>query len=434
MVHSDIELQPSAVSSEVCIVPEAEFKKGDVVKSLFSIHARLRALLVVGLTVASMLVMVNLGVDVLTASVPPWVNTQEEEPLRWMAKRDQLMSRVAGILGDYNTDSVDELRPLGVVLGFSTIARGVDPLQLDDADPAQRRWVNLATGGTGFFWLHQESCMFLSSGLRPEKVVIGIHPAYLVGRRPYLQSASTVSDIACAGLKSDHLKRAITDFCWTTRERVIVSTAIDNALLRARRRVMSGQPFEMIWTPVNEPWQSFQSPVPQQESAASIERQRDHFERMGWFDAERYRDTREQVGYLIDVVRRFRKIGSDVTVVIMPESSYLQKNIPAVAEQRLTDVLELAFPEQPVAVINLRAALADHAFRDNTHPNEQGRIQITSRLIREIFAAPVVAPHCQSDADVCTVSESRQADQSQHLSSNSLRLFTGFNGRSAEGP
>ena len=84
-------------------------------------------------------------------------------------------------------------------------------------------------------------------------------------------------------------------------------------------------------------------------------------------------------------------MGTEVVVLLLPESSSLRALIPPEAMSCLREALGRGFGPDAPMVVDLRAAIADDQFHDSIHPNKSGREATTRQLLEALHARPTPA-------------------------------------------
>jgi len=136
--------------------------------------------------------------------------------------------------------------------------------------------------------------------------------------------------------------------------------------------------------PSMDPWlEPAHAPLPQGPAAMKV--QLDSFEGYGWFDRAHYamyRDTEEKA--LLDLISNLRAGGSEVLLVMMPETSTLRARVPAEEQPFLVDSVQRHFVANSPAILDLRSSMPDDMFIDYAHLNEAGRTEFTLLLARAL--------------------------------------------------
>ena len=101
---------------------------------------------------------------------------------------------------------------------------------------------------------------------------------------------------------------------------------------------------------------------------------------VGAFDAKGYSVNGANARALVNSIKKLRSKGTQVLIVLMPESKPVRDRVPPEAQEVLKTVLNDAFGDNPPDVIDFRAAMSDDMFADATHLNDTGEQELTKRL------------------------------------------------------
>jgi hypothetical protein len=275
--------------------------------------------------------------------------------------RELVASRTSAVIAEHPA------QPIAVIVGASSAYDGMIPAVLDGADPAHRRWLNLAATGSSFDELRYTFAPLFASGLAADLVVVAVHPSWLAGR--------VVGDPMLDALMLPDAPRT----SWLLYHRGLVNHAIRDELASAHASLLVeqlGVPFDSVYPPAADPWTTHRRTIGDRDPD-----RRDQMElwrRKRWFDASWYARSDDEPNAAADVIAASKRTGKRVVIVFMPESSTLRAAVPAEAEAAFHRALARV-PAPPV-VIDLRAAIPDDRFLDHIHLDEAGARLLSTTL------------------------------------------------------
>jgi hypothetical protein len=280
--------------------------------------------------------------------------------------RELVAGRVSAVLA-----SGADAAPLAVIVGSSSAADGLVPARLAAADPARRRWLNLATTGSSFDELRYTFGPMFASGLRAEVVVVAVHPGWFAGK--------VVGDPVLDALMLPELPQT----SWLLFNRGTLQHLARSALANARERMLLGLGvrFADVYAPVEDPWR--ERVLPEKWTHNLGDGQLDLWRHKRWFEAAWFERADEEVAAAADVFAGCARVGRRVVVVLMPESSMLRAKMPAAAEAALRRAIGAGGPE----VVDLRAVVPDAEFADHIHVGPPGAHRLSDLLPGRIDAA-----------------------------------------------
>lgn len=257
---------------------------------------------------------------------------------------------------------------LVVIGGFSTALLGIDPEGLESASPGWRV-VSLAGTGASFRELRYYLRPLARSTLRPDLVILGVHPSWLVvraGQGP--------------GPSRPGLRAALARWAWVRANSPRIGVSIRVGLVEARLRIGSwfGLPIAVLAPPGTE--RAWTPPVQRGEAGVYGATQMEGWARAGWFDPASYDASGPEARELGELLERLGAVTSRVAIVLMPESEPLRERLPEEAERALVTAVRSAAPQSPV--IDLRASVPEEEFWDRIHLYPKGRERLT-RLLAE---------------------------------------------------
>jgi len=261
--------------------------------------------------------------------------------------------------------------PLAVIIGSSSADNGLVPSVLAAADPAHRRWLNLASTGSSFDELRYTFGPLFASGLDADLVVVAIHPGWLAGR---LVGDPTLDAI----LLSSTAPRT----SWLLFNRGMVNHVARDALGDVRERVLLafGVRFDAVYPPAHDPWR--EHPLAEARDLARSGHQLALWKLKRWFEADWFAHADDEVATAAEVIAASQRVAKRVVVVLMPESTALRAAMPAAADAALGRALALL--PAPPPVIDLRAAIPDALFQDHIHVGERGARRLSAMLVERL--------------------------------------------------
>jgi hypothetical protein len=324
---------------------------------------------------------------------PSWLRPRED-PLGW--EHAGLAGRkVAGVVSECQRGEEGAGARLGVLLGRSTLREGLDPAILEKAGPPGFRWLSLYGSGGSFIYLEDPAWVLFASGLRPAVVLVAINP-YMLAGRPYLTEepcprlGEAAADLAAGELRpaARELRETLAASGWVLTYRRLVNQRYRRALLQARLRLFRawGLGVDALFPPDPDPWKVRLGGFPFHQTEQYRNLQLGWMRDFGWFDARSYSAGGPQAEALVRVIAGCRARGARVLLVLLPERSTLRSRVPARAAQYLRAALKEHFAADPPPVLDMRDALADELFCDQSHPNVRGRALASELLGRRLRA------------------------------------------------
>jgi hypothetical protein len=328
--------------------------------------ARYRSLVHVLGGVLGVLVVIDLALRLALGILPAaLLRTSFHDP----SNHERVAGRVSAVIAEG-----EHANPIAVIIGSSSAQDGFMAAELGAADPAHRRWLNLATTGSSFDELRYTFGPLFASELDADLLVIAIHPGWLAGR--------VVDDPAFdAILISSTAPRT----SWLLFNRGRVNQLARSALGDLREWLLLGKlgvPFDGVHPPTLEPWRD----SPRNDGvweAAFARHQLETWQRKRWFEASWFARADEEVDAAAEVVAAAQRTAKRVVVVLMPESSTLRAAMPVEAEAAFRRAL--ARLAAPPPVLDLRAAIPDELFKDHIHLGGRGA-QLLSTLMPDRIA------------------------------------------------
>ena len=353
--------------------------------------ARLRGVLVVvagGVVIfaaAHYVLAFALGAD--AAAVHP-----SQRPLGW-ALYERMWGRVAAVDRLYQRGQLPPDTRLGVFIGVSTTAAGIQRRFLDAEATTADRWIVLSGAGLSFENIENVMHPVFFCSLKPTTVVFGVHPQMLVGER-YLGDEPTAGPLRVVGRRRRALESHLADSSvlrwlrnhWAVKHRGIVGHFLRTRIYALRLFVFyfAGVNAERLATPAAEPWDEDPLWLWNMDDAQNqfAQAQLDFWSRRGHFKAENYDPDGAQARSFVRMISAYRELGAKVFVVIMPLRTTTRRIVPPNAKPCLYEVLHRAFPEAPPKVIDLEKAIPDRLFTDEAHLSKQGADRL-SKMVAE---------------------------------------------------
>jgi hypothetical protein len=278
--------------------------------------------------------------------------------------------------------------PLAVLLGFSTVREAFVPSRLaNEPGGAQFKWLNLGGSGASFFELKYYVEPLLRSHLKPELVVLGMHPVWMAGRlsNPKLVDAGPGTVLATLSRRRfGELKAEVIEWSWLAFNRNRTNLGLRRVFAWSREAVFleAGLPQSVLYPPSRDPWREerrYEGQVDEKLRATQM----GAWERFHWFETEHYGETAREAADALAVIKACQALANRVVLVYMPEGEALRERIPPAAQAAFEREVLARLETRPL-VIDLRAQLPESAFYDHIHVNESGR-PIASTLLAQHF-------------------------------------------------
>jgi hypothetical protein len=313
-------------------------------------------------------------------------------------------SQLAGVLRDSGGRAVVEPHErLGALLGSSTLECSVDPALLETESKGRPiRWLSLTGPGVNAGDLERMGRLLLRSGLRPDITVFVMSPGVLAQTDSFL-SDPVAFDLAAvrrhlaerhpmlAKEEAESILLAPWNRAFPNRTRV--SHWLRTSLFQARLDLFAkmGYGVAHVFAPRHNPW--LVSTWTQKQHAAPdfLETQMKGWRGKGWFNRASYSPDGPEMRNFLRLIRTLCDAGSEVVIVLVPESSRLRNSIPPAAVNSLATALNRAFGPTAPPVLNLRDAIPDPLFFDLVHLDPDGRVAFTKHLAQALdHLAPLV--------------------------------------------
>lgn len=332
-------------------------------------------------------IIVALGVLLPT----PKILMPEGIPMGW-ANVSYYGQKVATLEAAYNKNKIDPSTSFGFILGASVVREDFDPEIVSKVCDRGVRWVVFSNSGGCLKKMEYLSRPLFLSRVKPAVAVLGIYPTLLTGQLipPHIRRQNQIGnfkDIFNGNSKADVdrlLKKA-----WVFSKRKEMNDILKHSLYRIRLRMF--QWFELgpdalfaanpKINPFGADYKHYRTP---RGPKYHLKRQMTYWNLYGWFNPRAYQNNNGQAEALVRVIEDFQSRGTQVLIVLMPESTQLRSLEPPEALQALESVLENAFPAGTVPVIDMRDSMPEEYFYDFAHLNWAGRKLFSHRFAKTI--------------------------------------------------
>lgn len=343
--------------------------------------------------VATVTATANLAMMLVFGAAPVFLRRAEVlDP----AEYQRVGGQIAAAERDLSEPHRHDARPLVVVLGLSTAREDIDAAALGPKLCPPMRVLNLGSSGSSYrelaFYLRTLPRTHLHSAL----TLLAVHPVWLAERRPTAASLGSPGDqaevpsspkpIAAARAVARHL-----GWSWLSDNRRGMHAVFRNALAFVRERI--GDVFQLDMRSrfpdrATAPWAARIAYHELHAPPAFMDQQLRAWREYGWFDAANYTTSGAEAESLRQLVTEARALGGHVTMVLLPEQSFLRQRVPSAADSAFRQVLRGG---KVLASLDLRARLPDEMFYDYVHANAQGRAHVTTLLSGLAKVSPACA-------------------------------------------
>jgi hypothetical protein len=316
---------------------------------------------------------------------------------------EHVWQRVAAVDRLYHHGQLPPDTRLGVYMGVSTTASGIQRRFLDARATTADRWIVLSGAGLSFQNLESVMMPVFFCGLKPTTVVFGIHPQMLVGER-YIGDEGLVGPEYVVGRRRRALQSSFAKWPafallhkhWAAQHRFIMGEFLRGYMYAARLCVFyfGGVTAEYLSTPAAEPWDDDPLLLWNMDDVENqfADMQFNFWERRGHFEKDNYDPQGAQARALVRMIRAYRSLGAKVYLVIMPLRSTTRRVLPANAKPCLLELLEQSFPDNPPTIIDLQDAMPDKYFTDEAHLSKSGSDLLSKRVAEQLRATPASSP------------------------------------------
>jgi len=333
---------------------------------------RFRGLLPIAVLLAVFLVTADLLVLAGSGPVPAGRITDDWHVIPWndLEHAESQAANVESALGGSR-------KPFIVYMGGSTANTGIDPVILQQFGPCHTPAMGVCTLGTSMFRMREIAGPLIRRRLHASQALLGVHAVSLAGA--YSQeppsSMNPVPPLAHGDWRES--VRRLRWWNWFSTNHAYTENLIMSDLIKAR-----------AWldlSPKIEPWRPRPLTLPDRATPEYMQVQMEGFRLHGCFDPQRYLLHRDaEVGALKELVSQFRDLGTEVILVIMPESFVLRSRVPAEEEQFLIDSMMQGFGAGAPAILNFLDAMPEETFSDYAHLNEAGRAKFSLLLAQAL--------------------------------------------------
>lgn len=314
---------------------------------------------------------------------------------------ERTWGRIAAVDRSYKRGQLPRDTRLGVFIGVSTTAAGIQRQYLDAEASAADRWIVLSGAGLSFENIESVMWPVFYCSLKPTAVVFGVHPQMLVGER-YLGDEPTIGGERVVGRRRRALETQLKNLPalawlskhWAVEHRMLVGDYLRTRIYLLRLWIfwLAGVSADCLSPTAVQPWDEdalwlwYMNDVEHEVAQGQL-----HFwDRRGHFKPENYDPEGDQARALVRMIRAYRELDAKVFVVIMPLRTSTRKIVPANAKPCLYEVLRKAFPDAPPTVIDLDSAIPDRLFADEAHLTKTGADRL-SKLVAERLKASAPA-------------------------------------------
>ncbi|HEV3339854.1 MAG TPA: hypothetical protein VG125_05840, partial [Pirellulales bacterium] len=316
---------------------------------------------------------------------------------------EHIWQRVAAVDRLYHHGQLPPDTRLGVYLGVSTTATGIQRRFLDARATTADRWIVLSGAGLSFQNIESVMMPVFFCGLKPTTVVFGVHPQMLVGER-YLGNEASVGPQHVVGRRQRAIEshsarlpalRWLRKLCakhWAAQHRFIMGEFLRAQIYTGRLCVFyfCGVTAEYLSTPAAEPWDDDPLLLWNLDDVENqfAQMQIDFWTGRGHFERANYDPQGAQARALVRMIRAYRTLGAKVYLVIMPLRSTTRRVMPANAKPCLLEVIEKSFPDNPPTVIDFQDEIPDRYFADEAHLSKSGSDRLSKEVAEQLRATP----------------------------------------------
>lgn len=316
---------------------------------------------------------------------------------------ERVWRRVSALDRLYHRGQLPPDTRLGMYLGVSTTATGIQRHLLDERATAADRWMVLSGAGLSFENLESVMLPIFFCRLKPAAVVLGVHPQMLAGER-YLDEQPMLGKPRVIGRRGRAVTTRLSSLLgldglpqhWIVRNHGMVEQFLRGQMYGWRLGLLfaAGVSAEYVCEPATEPWDDDPLWLWNMNDAEDrfAHDQITYWSRQGHFKAKNYDPEGDQARSLVRMIRAYRDLGADVYVVIMPVRSSLRSRIPANAKPCLYEALRRGFPDDIPTVIDLEEAIPDRFYTDHAHLSKRGSEYLSRIVAKRLRAAPGASP------------------------------------------
>lgn len=327
--------------------------------------------------------------------------------------------RVAQTLREYREKRIAPQEFLAAIVGISEVREGIELRAMTQIIGPRWRLLGLGGAGSGMGSVQSYANLLLESDLRPDLVILGVGLPQLVDYRPRPDAAQPnfSERVRSRSLRGLAVEQRNAMWIYSRREDISVSVEFSVLELRARLLAAFGVALPDVDAHKRSPWREMiKTDWPEHFSTATLMAQEHDYESNGRFDLARYEDSPVSMSILIGIIEQFRRRGTRVVLVLMPQHSTLNRRIPPEALDILLRHLKINFPGNEPSILDLRMAIDDGGFVDLPHLNRRGSQALSRELgnrVRELLpkGAPLMAQHLERRSELQLRTTERQRDE-----------------------
>jgi hypothetical protein len=356
--------------------------------------ARCRGPVAMALALLGAMALVDLGLTALVGPADRWLPHGEWPTPHLATIVKKATGRLSAIARWRRSGEPGSAKPLCVLLGQSSFLSAVDPEALAESSGLPMRFLTIGGVGGSILKIAQISDLLTFSRLRPDVVVIAINDFMLAGS-PY-EPWERVEGPKRMTAAVRAVDRLVGSRIWTWKNRPVSNYLVELGCHQAKLAILGafGRGAEDLAPPAPDPWRAEIFYVGRhfaREELADYVRQMGE---KGRFDPERFHANSSNPVMLVEMARRYRSLGAEFVVVLLPTHSLARARMPAEADRCLAEVCGRP-GGRPIPVLDLRGGVPDTFFEDAEHLDLEGR-RICSRLLGErlntLLAAGVGTP------------------------------------------
>ncbi len=324
-----------------------------------------------------------------------------QRPLGWPLY-ERIWTRVSAIDHLHHSGQLPADTRLGIYIGVSTTATGIQRQYLDARAKIVDRWIVLTGAGLSFENLENVMRPVFFCSLKPTTVVLGVHPQMLVGERYIGDEPKLEAQHVVGRRKALEARFAVFRALgwlrqhWAVHNRGIVTDFLRSKIYALRLWVfyLAGVSAEELVAPASEPWDEDPLWLWNMDDAENqvAHDQLNFWTKRGHFKPENYDPDGDQARSLVRMIHGFQKLGAKLYVVIMPLRSTVRGMLPPNAKPNLYEVLHKACPQDPPTIIDLQDAMPDPFFTDEAHLSKSGGAKLSKMVADRLQAPPANSP------------------------------------------
>jgi hypothetical protein len=321
------------------------------------------------------------GLHLALGDAPTWL-VPEQIPIGWDAV-DCTERRFAALMEEREWEAQELDQPLCLYFGLSTGRLGIDPDVLATQTADRMRFVGFCGNGASVEHLVGMARPWLRSDYSPDLAILALHPSWLAGRR---SEGLQVPPTAAGGWKTElkNQLRATAQESWIVAHRTFVNHFFRSCLYSIREKlfVELKLPPKAFSAADPDPWQPMRPTYyTEARDPSFIPTQLDRWESFGWFDRDSYTNpTNKNPQTLLNLLANCHDRGTQVIIVMMPESSVFRERLPPEARELLLKTIRESEYAANVTTWDLQNSMDDGLFRDTIHLGLEGREKLSRKL------------------------------------------------------